>query len=358
MKFERGIRNELKKTLALILSTAVFLGLLSGCGNGAGGDGSVVKVYNWGEYIDESIFEDFTAQTGIEVVYTTYPDNESLYSTLKSGGADYDVIIPSDYMISRMIAEDMLEKLDLSNIPNFSDVDPALRDPAYDPTNEYSVPYTWGTVGIIYNTTKISGPVTGWSSLFDPAYQGQILMFDNSRDCIGIALKYLGYSYNTTDEAQIKEAVDLLIGQRPILQGYVMDQIFDKLEGGEAAIGPYYAGDFLTMHAANPDLAFCLPEEGSNLFVDAMCIPKGAANKENAEAFINFMCSTEAGLANCEATGYSTPLLSVKEALPDEIRNDPVAYPSAEALARCESFINLPSDTLVLYDSEWLRLKT
>jgi spermidine/putrescine transport system substrate-binding protein len=347
----------LKKTLAIMLSAAMLVGALSGCGS-AGGSKKEVKVYNWGEYIDESIFADFEAQTGIKVVYRTFTDNESMYANLSSGGADYDVIIPSDYMISRMIGEDMLEKLDFANIPNFGDVDPTLKNHNYDPTGEYSVPYMWGTVGIIYNTTKVTKPVDSWAALFDSDYAGQILMFDNSRDAIGIALKYLGYSYNTTDEAQIKEAVDLLVQQRPILQGYVMDQIFDKLEGGEAAIGPYYAGDFITMHESNPDLAFCRPKEGSNVFVDAMCIPKGAANKANAEAFINFMCSTEAGLANCDFTGYSTPLLSVREALPDEVKNDPVAYPDEKVLENCEFFVNLPQNILDLYDSEWLRLKT
>ena len=344
-----------------MLSAAMLMGILAGCGGtgGEAGNGKgVVKVFNWGEYIDESIFADFEAQTGIEVIYKTYPDNEGMYGTLKGGGADYDVIIPSDYMVSRMIDEDMLEKLDFNNIPNFSDIDPTLKNPDYDSSGEYSVPYTWGTVGIIYNTTKVTKPVEGWDILFDEEYKGQILMFDNSRDAIGIALKSLGYSYNTTDEAQIKEAVDLLLEQKPLVQSYVMDQIFDKLEGGEAAIGPYYAGDFITMHEANPDLAFCLPKEGSNVFVDAMCIPKGAGNKANAEAFINFMCSQAAGMANCEATGYSTPLLSVKDALPDEMKNDVVAYPDAEALARCESFVNLPQNLLDLYDSEWLRLKT
>ncbi|SBW05466.1 Spermidine/putrescine ABC transporter spermidine/putrescine-binding protein [uncultured Eubacteriales bacterium] len=342
-----------------MLSAAMLVGALSGCGS-TGAAKNEVKVYNWGEYIDESIFDDFEAQTGIKVVYRTFTDNESMYANLSSGGADYDVIIPSDYMISRMIDEDMLEKLDFANIPNFSDIDPTLKNPDYDPTGEYSVPYTWGTVGIIYNTTKVTKPVDSWDILFDSDYAGQILMFDNSRDAIGIALKYLGYSYNTTDEQQIKEAVDLLVQQRSdgLVQSYVMDQIFDKLEGGEAAIGPYYAGDFITMHEVNPDLAFCLPKEGSNVFVDAMCIPKGAVNKANAEAFINFMCSTDAGLANCEATGYSTPLLSVRDALPDEVKNDSVAYPDSEALSRCESFVNLPQNILDLYDSEWLRLKT
>jgi len=282
-----------KKTIACLLALSLLL--LPGCAGGGSGAGEV-NVYNWGEYIDLSVLEDFQNQTGITVNYQVFDSNESMYSLLSAGGGTYDVIIPSDYMVSRLIEEDMLAPLNFDNIPNFSDIDPALKNPEYDPENQYSVPYMWGTVGIIYNTKTVSGEVDSWDILFDPAYTGQILMFDNSRDAIGIALKYLGYSYNTTDEQQIKEAVDLLIQQKDILQGYVMDQIFDKLEGGEAAIGPYYAGDYLTMSENNPDLAFCLPKEGSNLFVDSMCIPKDAANKENAEAFINFMCTTDAGL--------------------------------------------------------------
>lgn len=354
----------MKKTLALLLAAATLTALLSACGGTGSASKGVVNVYNWGEYISDGtdgtldICEEFERQTGIKVNYQVFDSNESMYAMLASGGASYDVIIPSDYMISRMIEEDMLEQLNFDNIPNYSDIDPALKNPEYDPDGLYSVPYMWGTVGIIYNTSMITEPVEGWGSLFDPAYSGQILMFDNSRDAIGIALKALGYSYNTTDPAQIQQAVDLLIEQKPILQGYVMDQIFDKLEGGEAAIGPYYAGDFVTMHANNPDLAFCLPKEGSNLFVDAMCIPKGAENKDNAEAFINFMCTTDAGLANCEAIGYSTPLLSVRDALPAEISGDSVAYPSDAVLATCETFKNLPQNILELYDSEWLRLKT
>ena len=354
----------MKKTLALLLAAAMLTAVLSACGGTGSASKGVVNVYNWGEYISDGtdgtldICEEFERQTGIKVNYQVFDSNESMYAMLASGGASYDVIIPSDYMISRMIEEDMLEQLNFDNIPNYSDIDPALKNPEYDPDGLYSVPYMWGTVGIIYNTSMITEPVEGWGSLFDPAFSGQILMFDNSRDAIGIALKALGYSYNTTDPAQIQQAVDLLIEQKPILQGYVMDQIFDKLEGGEAAIGPYYAGDFVTMHANNPDLAFCLPKEGSNLFVDAMCIPKGAENKDNAEAFINFMCTTDAGLANCEAIGYSTPLLSVRDALPAEISGDSVAYPSDAVLATCETFKNLPQNILELYDSEWLRLKT
>ena len=346
----------MKKTLALLLCAASLAALLAGCGGKPAATNGEVNVFNWGEYIDESLFYDFTAQTGIKVNYKVFDSNESMYATLSSGGASYDVVIPSDYMISRLIEEDMLEKINYGNVTNFSDIDPTLKNPEYDPTGEYSVPYMWGTVGIIYNTTKVTGPVTGWESLFDSTLSGQILMFDNSRDAIGIALKYLGYSYNTTDEAQIQDAVDLLIQQKPILQSYVMDQIFEKLESGEAAIGPYYAGDYVTMVQNNPDLAFCFPSQGTNRFVDAMCIPKGSSNKANAEAFINFMCSTEAGLANCEEIGYSTPLLSVMDALGED--KSPVAYPDDETLANTETFINLPQNILQFYDSEWLRLKT
>ena len=200
-------------------------------------------------------------------------------------------------------------------------------------------------------------PNEKWAVLVNEKYAGQILMINNPRDAIGIALKYLGYSYNTTNKDEITQAVDLLIQQKPLVQTYVMDEIFDKLESGEAAIGTYYAGDYLTMLENNPDLAFVVPSEGSNYFVDAMCIPKGAANKENAEKFINYMCSTEVGLANCDAIGYSTPLMSVYDALDEETRSNTVAYPSDAVLANCEQFLNLPQDILEFYDSEWLRLK-
>lgn len=354
----------MKKTVCVLLAVLTAASLLSGCGASSSGKypNGEINVLNWGEYIadgtdgTEDILTRFEEEYGIQINYKVCPDNETLYTYLQQGDS-YDVIIPSDYMLSRLIEEDMLEKLDFSNIPNFSDVEDNFINPPYDPTNEYSVPYMWGTVGIIYNTTMVQEPVTSWSILFDEAYADQILMINNPRDAIGVALKYLGYSYNTTDQAQITEAVELLIKQKPIVQSYVMDEIFDKLESGEAAIGVYYAGDYLTMLENNPDLAFCVPSEGSNYFVDAMCIPKGAANKENAEKFINYMCSTEVGLANCDAIGYSTPLSSVLEALDDDVRGNPVAYPSDEVLASCEQFLNLPQETLEFYNSEWLRLK-
>ena len=348
--------------MALVLSLTA--GLLTGCvrsRDDVGGDtgSNVVNVYNWGEYIDESVLDDFEAATGIKVNYQMYDSNETMYSKIAGGGANYDVVIPSDYMIARLISEDLLAPLDFDNIPNFADIDPALKNPAYDPENLYSVPYMWGLMGVIYNTKAVDEEDLGsWDLLWNEKYAGDILMIDNSRDAIGIALKRLGYSYNTTDESQIREAVDLLVDQWPIVQAYVMDDIFPKLEGANAYVGTYYYGDYLTMYENNPDLGFYIPEEGTNIYVDAMCILKDAPNKANAEAFINYMCSTQAGLKNCEAIWYSSPLLSVREALDPEIADDPYAYPDADIMAKCESYAGLPQNILDLYDSEWIRLKT
>ena len=355
-----------------MLSLTLAVSLLSGCvssreetdsGDTSDGtqqaSGGEVNVYNWGEYIDESVLEDFEAATGIHVNYQMYDSNETMYAMIAGGGTDYDVVIPSDYMIARMIEEDMLEPLNFGNIPNFEDVDPELKNPEYDPENLYSVPYMWGLMGVIYNTTMVDEADLGsWDLLWNEKYSGDIVMIDNSRDAIGIALKRLGYSYNTTDIAQITEAVDTLVAQKPILQGYVMDEVFGKMEGANAAIGTYYYGDYLTMLENNPDLGFYIPEEGTNIYVDAMCILKDAPNKENAEAFINYMCSTEAGLKNCEEIWYSTPLMSVREALDPEVSSDPLAYPDETIMAQCESYAGLPQEILDLYDSEWTRLKS
>lgn len=348
--------------MALVLSLTA--GLLTGCvhsRDSLGGDTSsnVVNVYNWGEYIDESVLKDFEAATGIKVNYQMYDSNETMYSKIAGGGANYDVVIPSDYMVARLIEEDLLAPLNFDNIPNFADIDPALKNPAYDPENLYSVPYMWGLMGVIYNTKAVDEEDLGsWDLLWNEKYAGDILMIDNSRDAIGIALKRLGYSYNTTDESQVRQAVDLLVEQWPIVQAYVMDDIFQKLEGANAYVGTYYYGDYLTMYENNPDLGFYIPEEGTNIYVDAMCILKDAPNKENAEAFINYMCSTQAGLKNCEAIWYSSPLLSVREELDPEIADDPYAYPDADIMAKCESYAGLPQNILDLYDSEWIRLKT
>lgn len=347
----------MKKITALFLAAA-FLLVLAGCETKPKSGFGEVNVYNWGDYISEGIIEDFQDKTGITVHLLNFETNEQLYSVLRQGGSDFDVIIPSDYMIDRLIDEDMLEKLDFKNIPNYALIDPELKNLEFDPTGEYSVPYLWGTVGIICNSSMIDAEITSWEALFNPAYAGQILMFDNSRDAMGIALKLLGFSYNTTDPAELEAAFTMLRIQKPLLQGYVMDQIFDKLEAGEAAIGPYYAGDYITMSEANPDLRFVIPAEGTNRFVDSMCIPKGARNKANAEAFINFMCSTEPSLMNAEEIGYTSPNIEVRALLNLSAEAEAITYPSEEILSRCEVFTNLPQDILDLYDDYWVRLKS
>ena len=346
----------MKKLLAVLTAAAVLAMLLvTGCAAK-----KEVNVYNWGEYIDKSVLDDFQKQTGIKVNYSTYPDNETMYSTLKTGGSHYDVIIPSDYMISRLISEKMLEKLDFSNIPNISQIDTKYKKLGFDPTGEYSVAYTTGTVGIIYNSKVITDSVTSWNALFDSKYTGKILMFDNPRDALAIALISLGYSVNTTDKEQLNKAFTLLQKQKPFVQAYVMDQIFDKLESGEAAIGPYYAGDYVTMKETNPDLRFVIPSEGSNQFVDSMCVPKGAANKKNAEAFINFMCSKDVCLKNMDATSYTTPNKAAADEYSKTLDADIAAimFPSDDVLKRCQIYVNLPDDILKLYDDLWVRLKS
>ena len=345
----------MKKILCLAAALMAVLLVFTACGSS---EQEVVNVYNWGENIDETIFKDFEKQTGIKVNYKVYETNEQLYAVLKQGGVSYDVIVPSDYMISRMIAEDMLEKIDYSNVPNLSKIDPNYLYREFDPEQEYSVPYTWGIVGIVYNTTMVEDPEESWGLLFDDKYSGQILQFDNSRDAMATALFYLGYDVNTTDKAELDEAYQLLVQQKPILQGYVMDQMFDKMEGGEAAVGVYYAGDCLTMIDNNPDLAYFVPEEGSNFFVDAMCIPKGAANKKNAELFINFMCETDICLRNMDVTGYATPSAEAYAELDEETRENDILFPSEEVLSNCQTYINLPADTLELYNDYWTKLKS
>lgn len=328
------------------------------------GQGVTINVYNWGEYIsvreDEDSFDtiaEFEELTGINVNYSNFASNEEMYAKLRSGGASYDVIIPSDYMIARMIKEDMLEKLDFSNIPNFGKLTGRFQVSEYDPGSEYSVPYTWGLVGIIYNTTLVDedDDVGSWDILWNEKYANNILMFSNSRDATAIAMFKLGYSVNSTNEEEWQAAFSELSKQKPLVQAYVMDEIFDKMGGGEAALAPYYAGDAVTMIGDNPDLAFSVPREGSNVFNDAMCIPKGSKNKAAAEMFINFMCETQTALANCEYIGYGTPHAEAYELLDDEIKNG-ISYPSDEVLATCEAFDALPTATTKLIDQLWTDL--
>lgn len=322
-------------------------------------ENATLKVYNWGEYIsngdDDSldVIQEFIDRTGINTEYTTYATNEEMYAKIASGSADYDVLIPSDYMIGKLIAEDMLAKLDFNNIPNYSKIDGTFKNLEFDKNNEYSVPYTWGTVGIIYNTKKVEDPVDSWDILWNEKYKDEILMFNNPRDAFGIALKKLGYSQNETDRKLLDEAKEELIRQKPLIQAYVMDDIFPKMTNGEASLAPYYAGDAITMISDNPDLAFAVPNEGTNTFVDSMVIPKTSKNKELAETFINFMLEDDIAKANIEFIGYSTPMSSVRELLDDDLKNSPISYPAEEILAKCDTFSNLDDETNTYMLDSW-----
>ena len=342
----------MKKMIALVLCMVLTLGCFAGVAS-AKGDKVTLYVYNWGQYIaegdDDSIdviaaFEE--AYPNIKVKYSTYDSNESMYAKLSGGGITVDVIIPSDYMIGRMRQEGMLQELNYDNIPNAQYIDPSFRGMAYDPEDKYSVPYTWGTVGIIYNTKYVDeADVTGWELLWNEKYADKILMFDNSRDAFGIAEYLLGYDVNTTDEAELKACADKLAEQKPVVQQYVMDQIFDAMENEEAWIAPYYAGDYLTMVEENEDLAFYRPaHQGYNVFIDAMCIPTCAQEKEAAELFINFMCSPEISAANLDFIGYSVPASESTQYMDEEVVNDPVSYPDAEELRNATSFDYLPEE--------------
>ena len=353
---------KLKRLFALLLCLVLTLSALPVTAHAAGEE---ITVYNWGQYISDGtddsldVIAAFEEATGIKVHYMTFDSNESMYTKLKTGGSSYDIIIPSDYMIEKLISEDMLEPLDFENIPNFQYIDESFRNLSYDPENRYSVPYTWGCVGIIYNSRYVRAEdVTGWEIFWNSTYAGKILMFDNPRDAFGLALKKAGYSLNSLNENDWSEAQKLLKEQKPLVQAYVMDQIFDKMASEEAWIAPYYAGDAYTIQQDNPDISFYLPKEGSNFFTDAMCVLKSSQNKENAEKFINFMCRTDIALMNAEEIGYGTPQTETYKLLDEEVSSNELLYPSKEKLQnQTEVFINLPSNISMLQSALWTSLK-
>ena len=329
-------------------------------------DQITLNVYNWGQYIadgsDDSmeVIAEFEKRyPNIKVNYSTYDSNEIMYSKLSNGGITVDVIIPSDYMIARLISEDMLLPLNFDNIPNYRYVDENFKNTSYDPDNTYSVPYTWGTVGILYNTQYVDeADVTGWELLWNEKYADKILTFGNSRDAFGIAQFLLGYDINTTDKAELDRCAELLKQQKPVLQQYVMDEIFAIMQNEEAWIAPYYAGDCLTMMGENENLAFYLPEDqGFNMFIDAMCIPTCAKEKEAAEIFINFLCDPEIAGANMDWICYGTPISAAKEYIDPEMVNDPVTYPDQNILVNGASFAYLPEDTTRYMESLFMDVR-
>ena len=361
------------RTFKRVVAVAACVALIFGVGgiilfarSGAGEEQVTLNVYNWGQYIadgsDDSldIIAEFERRyPNIKVNYQTYDSNETMYSKLVNGGITVDVIIPSDYMIARMRQEGMLLELDFDNIPNYQYIDETFKNTSYDPENKYSVPYTWGTVGIIYNSKYVDeADVTGWELMWNEKYAGKILMFDNSRDAFGITQYMLGYDVNTTDEAELQHCADKLAQQKPVLQQYVMDQIFATMQNEEAWIAAYYAGDYLTMAEENPDLKFFLPEhQGFNLFIDAMCIPSCAQEKEAAETFINFLCDPEISAANMEWVCYSTPISEARQYLDPEVANSEVSYPAAEKLLKASSYSFLNPETTRLVEALFMNVR-
>ena len=357
------------RTFKRVAALAVAVCLVIGCGVlvfSARQQTVTLNVYNWGMNIadgsDDTLdiiaaFEE--KYPHIKVNYSTYDSNEVLYTKLKNGGISVDVIIPSDYMIARMIQEDMLLELDFDNIPNYSYIDDTFKNTSFDPENKYSVPYTWGTVGILYNTKYVDeADVTGWELLWNEKYDDKILMFDNSRDAFGIAQYLLGYDVNTTDPAELQACADKLAQQKPLVQQYVMDQIYSSMENEEAWIAPYYAGDCMLMMESNPDLAFYLPQhQGFNMFIDSMCIPKACQEKEAAELFINFLCDPEISGENMNYICYGSPISAAKDFMDDYLAESPVVYPDESVLANGTSYDYLPLEISRLVEKLFMEVR-
>ncbi|MCR4615218.1 MAG: spermidine/putrescine ABC transporter substrate-binding protein [Clostridiales bacterium] len=348
----------MKKIVSLVCALVLVLGMVS---MGACGKRQVINVFNWGEYISDGsegsldINKEFEKRTGIHVNYTNYDSNEVLYSKLSGGGASYDVVIPSDYMIERLISEGLVQKIDMNDIPNYKYIPEEYKGLFFDKNNEYSIPYTVGLVGLIYNKKMVTEKPTSWNILWDSRYTNKILNFNNSRDAFGIAQYILGQDVNTTDPADWRAAADKLKDQKKVLQSYVMDEVFDIMENEEAAVAPYYAGDFLTMKEVNDDLEFVYPDEGTNIFVDSFCIPTNAKNVDAAKLYINFMLDPEMALANAESICYACPHTAVRNNEEYSLKNSEILYPTTPV--KSQYFHNLDKDTLDLLSSLWTEVK-
>lgn len=356
--------------MAVLAVAALSAVTMSGCGKSAekaGGAGEVY-VYNWGEYIDEDVIAQFEEETGIKVIYDMFETNEEMYPVIEAGGVKYDAVCPSDYMIQKMIENNMLAEINFDNVPNIKEIDSKYMDMSrsFDPDNKYSVPYCWGTVGILYNTSMVSpeDAPTKWSDLWDEKFKDNILMQDSVRDAFMVALKSLGYSMNTTNEAEIAEARDLLIKQKPLVQAYVIDQVRDKMIGGEAAIGVIYSGEMLYIQdqvkelGLDYDLNYVLPEEGTNVWIDSWVIPKNAKNKENAEKWIDFLCRPEIAKKNFEYITYPTPNKGAFDLLDQELQENKAVFPDVDSLKNYEVFKYLGPDVDSIYNELWKEVKS
>ena len=364
----------MKKRVCSIMAVAAVAALsavtMSGCGKSAekaGGAGEVY-VYNWGEYIDEDVIAQFKEETGIDVIYDMFETNEEMYPVIEAGGVKYDAVCPSDYMIQKMIENNMLAEINFDNVPNIKEIDSKYMDMSrsFDPDNKYSVPYCWGTVGILYNTSMVApeDAPTKWSDLWDEKFKDNILMQDSVRDAFMVALKSLGYSMNTTNEAEIAEARDLLIKQKPLVQAYVIDQVRDKMIGGEAAMGVIYSGEMLYIQQEVADLGldysleYVIPEEGTNLWLDSWVIPANAPNKENAEKWINFLNKPEIAYQNFEYITYPTPNKGAFDLLDSDLQNNKAVFPDTDSLKNCEVFQYLGTDVDSIYNEYWKEVKS
>lgn len=353
----------MKKTVALLLTLSLAVLPLTACGSASssGSNGEVV-VYNWGEYIDPDTISMFEEETGIKVIYDEFETNEIMFPKIEAGASKYDVVCPSDYMIKKMIENDLLAEINYDNVPNAkANIGQQYWDMSkeFDPENKYSVPYCWGTVGILYNKTMVDGPVDSWSILWDEKYADNILMQDSVRDAFMVALKLNGYSMNSVNPEELNAAKESLIAQKPLVQAYVIDQVRDKMIGNEAATGVIYSGEAIFTQRENPDLEYVIPKEGTNVWIDSWVITKNAPNKENAEKFIDFMCRPDIALKNFEYITYSTPNDAARELIEDEdIRNSKIAFPTLNDYSNLETFTYLGEDADALYNELWKEVKS
>ncbi len=351
----------MKKSLcySLVLLTVLSF-VLTGCKGSGGGENGEVIVYNWGEYIDPETITLFEEETGIKVVYDEFETNEVMYPKVEAGATAYDVICPSDYMIQKMINNDLLAEINFDNIPNVKNIGQQYFDQSkeFDPENKYSVPYCFGTVGILYNKTMVEEPIDSWTVLWDEKYADNILMQDSVRDAFMVALKLNGYSMNTLDKEELETAKNSLIEQKPLVQAYVIDQVRDKMIGDEAAIGVIYSGEAIYTQRENENLEYVIPKEGTNVWIDSWVIPKNAPNKDNAEAFINFMCREDIALMNFEYITYSTPNTAAQALIEDEdIKNSKIAFPDFSQYENLETFHYLGEEGDALYNDLWKEVK-
>ena len=350
-----------QKLIPVAMAVLIVIGgFIYGQKGGTSKNGQVI-VYNWGEYIDPEIIDLFEEETGIDVIYEEFETNEIMYPKIQSGAIAYDVVCPSDYMIQRMIENDLLAEINYDHIPNLKYIGDNYMKMSrqFDPENKYSVPYLWGTVGILYNKKMVDEPVDSWGILWDKKYEDSILMQDSVRDAFAVALKYLGYSLNSTDLDELEAAKNLLIEQKPLVQAYVIDQVRDKMIGGEAALGVIYSGEALYCQQENPDLDYVIPKEGTNIWIDSWVIPKNAKNVENAEAFINFLCRPDIAKMNFDYITYSIPNTAGRDLIEDEsLRNSPIAFPDDSKLENCETFRFLGDDNDALYNRLWREIKS